>query len=546
MNRQEEINTSIRDYISIVRNRKWTIILCVVLVTGAAIAASAAQTPLYTSSARILVEPLPADPASFNPYVPVDVTTQVELLTSATVAAEVKDDVETSASIEELTRNVTAAPEGDTRVVTVSYTSADPEEAREIAQGFAENYVSYQREQGLEDVLEQQESLQIRIDSTSDQLSQVTDQLTEAERAGNAALTGSLETQRNSLIARLGVQQQQLDDLREQQTRVTDTGQVIEPAILPTAPSSPSYVRNAFLGLFMGGLLGIGLALLRERLDDRFRDRQDLERILEAPVLATVPIYPIPKKGPALVSLSETSMAAVEAYRSLRTNLQFITAQRAAKSVLLTSPSEGEGKSSTTANLGVLLAQAGRRVIIVSSDLRRPTLARYFGIAEGGEEPGLSSWLASDEQEPWSIVLDPGIPNLRVVPSGPLPPNPAELLNSPRVKSFVTALEANADLVIFDSPPVLAVADAAELASLVGGSVLVVNAGSTNKSAAAHARQELERVGGKILGAVLNGFDPSTSPYYYSSHSYYTSPSTAEANGEKRRNGRKLRFLSRR
>ena len=429
-------------------------------------------------------------------------------------------------------------------VVSVSYTSTDPEEARDIAQAFAENYVTYQRERALEDVVAQQEAVQAQIDSTSEQLAEVTEQLSQAENADNLALTTSLTTQRNSLIARLGVQQQQLDDLRGQQTRATDTGEVIEPADLPTAPSSPSYGRSLMLGLFLGGLLGLGVAFIRERLDDRFKDRTDLERLLEAPVLATVPTYPIPKKGPNVISLTELGGPAVEAYRSLRTNLQFITAQRGLKSILITSPSEGEGKSATTANLGVLLAQAGRRVIIVSSDLRRPTLGGYFGVPEGGEQPGLSSWLASGEEEPWGIIKDPGVPNLRVVPSGPLPPNPAELLTSARVRSFVSAMEANADLVLFDSPPVLAVADAAELASIVGGAVLVVNAGSTHKSATVHARQELERVGGKILGAVLNGFDPSSSPYHYSSYNYYTSPpSPGNGSGTKAaKSGKRRRF----
>jgi non-specific protein-tyrosine kinase len=544
LERSEEGFTGIRDYIAIARARKWSIILCIALVTGAAIAASAAQTPLYTSTTRLLVEPLPADPASFNPYLPVDVQTQVELMTSATIATEVKKDVETSLSVEQLAGGVSAAPEGDTRVVSISFTSTDPQEARDVAQSFADNYVSYQRDQALQTVTDQEQAIQSRIDSTSHQLTEVSGQLADAEDAGNAALVSSLETQRNSLVARLGVQQQQLDDLQTQRTRASESGSVIEPALLPTAPSSPNYPRNTLLGLFVGGMLGAGLAFLRERLDDRFRDRADLERLIEAPVLATVPRYSPPKRGPNLVSTTETSVAAVEAYRSLRTNLQFLTAQKGVKSILVTSPSEGEGKSATTANLGVLLAQAGRRVIIVSSDLRRPTLAGYFGVVEGQDAPGLSSWLASEEETPWGIVADPGIPNLRVVPSGPLPPNPAELLNSPRVRTFVAALEANADLVLFDSPPVLAVADAAELASIVGGSVLVVNAGSTHKSATLHARQELERVGSNLLGAVLNGFDPSTSPYYYSSYSYYA-PKKPTPNGDKKKNGRRLRFLSR-
>jgi capsular exopolysaccharide synthesis family protein len=442
------------------------------------------------------------------------------LISSETIAARVVEEVDRAVDIEQILPDLEVEAQGETQVLRISYTAADPELAQEVTQAFADTYLAYRRDQAVEDVLQESEIVEQRVQSVSEQLTDVTEDLAEAERTDDSALAASLETQRSVLIARLGVLQQQLDDLESESAAGRNPGDVIEPAAVPRAPSSPDHLRNGILGLFFGGLLGIGLAFLRERLDDRFRDRSDLERAIEAPVLAIVPRY---SSKTRLVSAEGSQMAATEAYRSLRTNLQFIVAQRGSKSFLVTSPSAREGKTSTTANLGHLLAQTGERVIIVSSDLRRPSLGAYFDIEEGGEEKGLSSWLASDGLTLWDIIADPGIPNLRVIPSGPLPPNPAELLTSSRLPRLVQLLEANADFVLFDSPPILPVADPAVLAASVRDTLLVVNAASTQRSATIHARAELERVGAKLIGAVLNSFDRGTSPNYYGSYKNYSS-----------------------
>ena len=271
----------------------------------------------------------------------------------------------------------------------------------------------------------------------------------------------------------------------------------------------------------MGLGLGIAFALLRERLDKRFKGRADVERTLGAPVLATIPSYSRRKRGAKasqVVTLSEPKGAASEAYRTLRTNLQYMALQRGLKSLLVTSAAAGEGKTVTTVNLAAALALSGQRVIVVSADLRRPTLERYFGLERG---EGLSSWLVSDQDDLWSLIQDPHIPNIRVLPSGPIPSNPAELLTSARAGHLVEMLSANADFVLFDSAPILGLADSAILSSRVDGVLLIVDASTSHSSAGVRAREEIERAGGTVVGSLLNAFDPSGSPYYY-----YESPYT--------------------
>ena len=269
------------------------------------------------------------------------------------------------------------------------------------------------------------------------------------------------------------------------------------------------------------------MAFLRERLDDRLKGRDDLESITQAPVLATIPRYTSSsKKFKEIVTISQPQSSASEAYRSLRTNVQFLSARSELHTLLVTSALAGEGKTVTSVNLATTFAQAGRRVILVSADLRRPTLESYFGLPD--HRDGLSSWLLATDRELWNLIVDPGIDNLRILPCGPVPPNPAELLNSPRFGDLIRLLRGNADLVIVDSAPTLAVADASIISSQADATLLVVNATTAQRSTVVRAVEELRRVGADVLGSVLNAYDPSASPYY-SRYGYYGS--TYESQG---------------
>lgn len=523
----------LRGYLSIFRRRKWTIIIAICVILGAAVAYSLIQTPLYTAQTRILVSGTPTEGIFTTGIAPVEnanLKTQVEVILSEAVASRVMEDLDLEGEVGSVLSNVAAEPILDSQVVEITYSSADPQEARIVATSFAESYLQFRRDQILETVISEEQAIQERVNAASDQLAEANLALEEARESEDAALISTIESSVSSLVARLGVLQQELDDLRSRRSQRLDVGQVIEPAATPRTPSSPNFMRNALIGIFLGLVLGIAFAFVRERMDERFRERSDLERAIGAPVLATVAGYDNPRTGPVVpVVLSGAHPSVAESYRTLRTGVQFIAANSGIRSLLVTSPAAGEGKTTTAANLAVALAQAGKRVIIVSSDLRRPTLERYFGSEDARRTSGLAMWLSSQEDEPWDHLVDPGIPNLRLITSGPPPPNPAELLTSPRLNRLVHLLEENSDLVIFDSPPVLAVADTTVLAAHLSGVLLVVDAKSTRRSPAIHAKQELERVGGRIIGTVLNAFDTTTVGYYYGSYDYYSREEAAEA-----------------
>lgn len=224
-----------------------------------------------------------------------------------------------------------------------------------------------------------------------------------------------------------------------------------------------------------------------------------------------------------LVTSNDPKSPAAEAYRTLRTNLQFSSLDQPLKTVLVTSSGPGEGKTTITSNLGVAFAQAGKTVIVVGADMRKPTLHTVFGL---DNRVGLSNVLTGH------VKLENALQKttqqgLLLLASGPIPPNPAELLGTQRMRELIQELNELADLVIFDAPPVIAVTDAGVLAQLVDGTLFVVSLGTTPRDVAQAAIEQLEQVGARVLGAVVNRLENASGYYYYYYTSYYGDEDTA-------------------
>jgi capsular exopolysaccharide synthesis family protein len=226
--------------------------------------------------------------------------------------------------------------------------------------------------------------------------------------------------------------------------------------------------------------------------------------------------------------LNDPKSFSAEAYRVLRTNLHYVTPGGAPRHVLVTSAEAGEGKSTTTANLGISLAQTDRSVLLVDTDLRRPSLHTLFHVPPA---PGLSSYLAGAAMRE-AVVTKTSVPHLSLIASGPIPPNPAELLASRRMRELLEAVGEQYDIVLLDSPPVLAASDATTVAPLVDGVLLVVKSGAAPEASLRRAKEQLEGVHARILGAVVNRFDASgngyTKRYYHSYDSYYSKTPAAK------------------
>jgi capsular exopolysaccharide synthesis family protein len=312
---------------------------------------------------------------------------------------------------------------------------------------------------------------------------------------------------------------------------------VVERAETPRAPVSPRKVRSYQVAMLLGLLVGIGLALGFEQMDNTFKTPEDVRALLQLPFLGMVPDVGLKPsgtmgRGPQLVKSPNTAVA--DAYRVLRTNLIFSSAETGGRVMLVTSANPAEGKTTTLANLAVALAQNGAKVLAVDADLRRPALYQHFGVPK---TPGLTDLIVGKSAASQAIHAT-RIEGLQMLPCGYQTPNPAELLGSPMMKQIVDALRAHYEWVLIDAPPLLAMPDAPVLCSLVDGVVLVIAAEAASKPAVLRAVDQVHSVGGKVAGLVLNKVNLERNSYYYSQYygeyyrSYYAEGSAKRPGGE--------------
>jgi len=309
---------------------------------------------------------------------------------------------------------------------------------------------------------------------------------------------------------------QSYEQIRVAEAQATSNVVQVEPAIAPENPIRPRVLMNTALAAVVGGMLAVGAIFLVEALDDTLKNPDDVARQLGLPILGTILKHDVENGNP--VTAEEPRSPTSEAYRSLRTNIKYASVDFPIRSLLVTSPSASEGKSTIASNLGVVLAQGGNRSILIDADMRRPTLHQKLKVPN---RVGLSAFFVFQslfkdaEDHPEGAIQDTITDGLSVITSGKIPPNPSELLASEKMVNIIEGLKEDAEIVIVDSPPVTAVTDSSVLAPRMDGVLLVVQPGITKLDAAKHAVEQLKRVNANVLGVVLNNVEPKSSRYGY-------------------------------
>ena len=356
-----------------------------------------------------------------------------------------------------------------------------------------------------------------------------------AARTQENSLMGALESQKREALSmnrkgiEYGVLQREVESSRQiydsLMQRAKETGvsaelkssniRVVDAAERPRVPASPRRSFNLLLALCGGSMLGLGLAFFFEYLDNRIKTPDELKQHLGLPALGMVPALgekPLNGRYPLLGGGTPPNFN--EAFRSVRTNVLFSSAEEGSKTLLITSTGPGEGKTTFSCNLAVSLAQTGQRVLLIDADMRKPKVHEAFDVHQ---EPGLSNLLVGGVKASES-VRKTKVTGLWLLPAGKLPPNPAELLGSQRFKEFLLSLKEHFDTIVIDSPPVMAVADAAVIAHRTTGVVFVVGAEMTSRHAAKAALDQLENARARFVGAVLNRVNIEKHSYYYSQY----------------------------
>jgi polysaccharide biosynthesis transport protein len=481
---------SFRTYLHILRQRKWWVGAIAVLGLAASLAFSLTAHKEYSATAQLLVQPTVDTSGAQQPVTQTDVQTELQLVTSAPVQQTVRNRLKSTPA-------VSAAEVGQTNVMAITAISGTPSRASLIANVYATAFVQYQQAVASRSLTTAEAQLRSQISSVELQISSL---------RGNTT-----STEAGALLNQEAVLKEQLAQM--QVSGATETGDValVTPASTPVSPTSPKPVQDALLGFAAGLALGLAVAFVRDSFDDRLTSKEATERAAGAPVLAMTPLVPSwRRQKPLVVTVAEPNSPAAESYRSLRTSLQFARQEQQLRSVVVTSPGPSEGKTATLANLGVVFAQAGERVVLVSCDLRKPRIGAFFGL---DEEAGLTGVLLDQRTLEETVLPVPGFDRLSLLPAGPVPPNPAELLDSARARDIFQRLRDQYDLVLIDSPPVLPVTDAAILSRHADATLMLAAAGQTRQSDLHRAVEKLDQVGVTILGTVLNKVTRQTGRY---------------------------------
>jgi polysaccharide biosynthesis transport protein len=538
-----EVRT-VSDYVRVVRRRKWLILSIAVLFPMAALLYSMERSPLYRASAEVLINrtTFVADvtggaQGTFNQQPDRIAKTEASVAEVPAVAERVLDAAGvTDLTVEEFLAQSSATATPDADLLVLSVEAPDPERAALLATTYAREFTDYRKELDTAAIRGARLGIEDRIDELRD------------------------DPQRDrALYADLQAKAQQLQTAEALATG--NTSVIREPSAAAATKVRPRPLRDALLGAALGLILGTVIAFFRDAIDTRIRSADDIAERLGVPLLARIPEPPRRHQpGKRLVMLADPNGTDAEPFRMLRTNLDFVTLERQARTIMITSASEREGKSTTLANLAVALARTGKNVVLVDLDLRRPFLDALFGL-EG--RPGVTNvvleeatidealsqvWAAQEEDAPLAEPVDPSSSTrkrragstqenngraplggvLHVMTSGPRPPNPGEFVATKTVGKLLAELRKRADIVLVDAPPLIGIGDAMSISSKVEGTVIVTRMNVLTRPQAAELHRLLETSPAAPLGFVITGAEQDEYHYAYGIEGYYASSVKSE------------------
>jgi capsular exopolysaccharide synthesis family protein len=500
--------TDLERALAILRRRAGLIALCLLVTAVAAFGFSELQQKQYSASATLLFrnpgfaeDLFSTTPSPINPRPEREAATNEKLVGLKVVAGRTAKQLK-GLTAEEISNMISVESQGEAELVSVTATSSMPAQAQRIANTFAREFIAFRAEADKSRLVRAKRLAEREFE-----------RLSPAQQGGVRGKALSRASEKLGILASLQ----------------TGNAELVQPAELPTSPSSPKPVRNAFLGALLGLLLGIGLAFLLERLNRQLRDPEEAREVLGWPVLGTVP------ESKAIMASNEGSQAVAElpfmeneAFRTLRASLRYFNVDHELRSVLVTSYTANVGKSTVSWNLARVAASSAK-VLVLEADMRNPRLARQHGLKPG---PGLAELLTRQVSLDEAIQARglavggngsrDGEKELDAIVAGANPPNPAELIESEAMAEVLSQLRERYDFVVIDTAPTGVVSDAFPLLHKVDGVLVVARMGETTSDAAIRLREQLTRLDAPVLGVVANAIKFSRRKKYgYGYYGYY-------------------------
>ncbi len=504
----------IRQYLSLLLYRSWLIFLAALIAGVISCLVSLRMTPIYQSSTSVLVNEAPATKGADYSSVLMSkqlTSTYAQMMTNDLVLQQVADQVGLTNPLEDLKEWITISPVRDTQIIQVSVETTEAVFSAKIANAVVTAFAKQIQEIQSQRFSQSKITLEAQLAETDKQISIYTIQAEEAITSDEKDRLDAKVAQFRTIYSNLLTSYEQI---RLSEAQAVSSVVQVEPAIPNPIPVKPNIFLNTILAALVGILISAGIIIAREALDDTIKTPDDITRRFNLPVLGVINHH-LPKADAPITTTDPRSPIA-ESYRTLRTNVSFASVDRPLRTVMVTSAEPGDGKTTTICNLGVVLAQNGKRVIIADCDLRRPRIHTYFGLPN---RHGMTTLFAHADVLD-SVRKATSVDGLTIITSGSLPPNPSELMGSQKLQSILNTMLQSADIILIDTPPTLTVSDAATLAPSLDGTILVVRPGKTRLSALKQTLEQLRQVNARVLGIVLNDVATRRNPYGYH-YNYY-------------------------
>lgn len=514
----EETEIDLRQYLSILWKGKWIIILCTLLAIAVGLVLIFTLPPVYEATTEVLIVEENISSEVLDQYVPeysssseVNFQTQMKILGSRQFQEEVIRKLSLKIKPTELEEKIQISRVTGTNVIDISVQDSDPRLAADISNMLSNVYIQWVSENYQQDIRQLLAEIDSKIDDSKTNLDLVSAEIETLEDKGQD-IPESLRKELEMYSSMYVMLSEKYENLRISQTVGDSFARIIEPAVVPEDPVKPSKRLYLAASLLIGLLLGVGIVLLKEFINNTIKTSSDVRKYYGLNVLSQIVYeksYDAAKRE--LVVLKDPNSPTSESIRELRTNLKYFDIDRKKKIIAITSSQLEEGKSFIAANLSVTLAQSGVRTLLINADLRKPVIHKYFNFTNTS---GVTSIITGNSKLSDEIRAT-DIKNLHFLSSGPIPPNPAELLESELMGKIMEALSEKYEYIIVDTPPVVPVSDLIVLSRRVDSIMVVARSGIVTKSVALQAMEKLEAIKEKVIGVVLNGVVRKGSYYYY-------------------------------